>query len=81
MTGTTSRIIHSGLLVDRRKESTTFRRLAYLSFFCADVSLRIFSRSSSASRSMLTRRSISLIASAPIWALNLLPQRSRSWRN
>ena len=77
----TSRIIHSGLFVDRRNASTTFRRFANFSFFCADVSLRIFSRISSASRSTLTRRSISLIASAPICALNLKPQRSRSWRN
>ena len=66
----TSRIIHSGLFVDLRNESTTFRRLAYFSFFCADGSARILSRSSSASRSMLTRLSSSLIASAPICARN-----------
>ena len=33
MTGMTSRIIHSGRLLDLRKESTTFRRLAYFTFF------------------------------------------------
>ena len=42
MTGMTSRIIHSGWLLDLRNESTTFSRLAYFSFFCADVSVRIF---------------------------------------
>ena len=35
----TSRIIHSGRLLDLRNESTTFRRLAYFSFFCADCSV------------------------------------------
>ena len=66
----TSRIIHSGRLLDFRNESTTFSRLANFSFFCADVSSRIFSRSSIASRSTLTRCSSSLIASAPICARN-----------
>ena len=46
MTGITSRIIHAGLLLDLRNESATFRRLAYFSFFCADCSVFIFSRSS-----------------------------------
>ena len=32
----TSRIIHSGLFVDLRNESTTFSRFAYFNFFCAD---------------------------------------------
>src|SRR5579875_2892184 len=44
ITGMTSRIIHSGLLPDLRKLSTTRRRLAYFSFFCAEVSVFIFSR-------------------------------------
>ena len=68
----TSRIIQFGWLFDLRKLSTTFSRLANFSFFCTDVSLRIFTRSSSASFSMLTRFSSSLIASAPICARNLL---------
>ena len=77
----TSRIIHSGLLVDLRNESTTFNRLAYFSFFWTDVSERIFSRISTASFSTLTRFSSSLIASAPIWARNLTgPCSSRALR-
>ncbi len=67
----TSRIIQFGWLLDFRNESTTFSRLACFSFFAAEVSARIFARSSSASRSMWTRLSSSLIASAPICALNL----------
>ncbi len=69
----TSRIIHSGLFVDLRNESTTFRRLAYLSFFCAEFSARIFSRISPASFSTLTRLRSSLIASAPMCARNFTP--------
>ena len=69
----TSRIIHSGLLVDFRNESTTFSRLAYFSFFWTEFSARIFSRSSVAMRSTLTRLSSSLIASAPICARNFWP--------
>jgi DNA-directed RNA polymerase beta' subunit len=61
-------------------ESTTFSRFAYFSFFCTEFSLRIFTRSSSASFSMLTRLSSSLIASAPICARNLLPKSSRAFR-
>ena len=67
----TSRIIQFGWLFDLRKLSTTFSRLAYFSFFCTEFSLRILTRSSSASFSMLTRFSSSLIASAPICARNL----------
>src|SRR2546422_3474916 len=74
----TSRIIHSGRLLDFLNESTTFRRLANLSFFCADCSVRILSRSSTASFSMLTRLRSSLIASAPICARNLGPCSSRA---
>ena len=44
MTGMTSRIIHSGRLLDLRNESTTLSRLANFSFFCAEVSVRIRSR-------------------------------------
>ena len=73
MTGTTSRIIHSGLLFDLRNESTTRRRLAYFSFFWAEDSTFILSRSSFAICSTLTRLSSSLIASAPIWARKAVP--------
>ena len=69
----TSRIIHSGRLVDLRNESTTLRRLAYFSFFWTEFSPRIFSRSSTAIFSTLTRFSSSLIASAPICARNFWP--------
>ena len=50
ITGITSRIIHCGLLPLLRKASTTFRRLAYFSRFCSEVSVRIFSRSSTGER-------------------------------
>jgi hypothetical protein len=73
ITGTTSRIIHSGLLLDLRNASTTLRRLANFSFFCTEFSVRIFSRSSTAIFSTLTRFSSSLIASAPICARNFCP--------
>ena len=82
ITGTTSRIIHSGLLLDLRNESTTLSRLANLSFLAAEVSVRIFSRSSTASVSTCTRLSSSLIASAPICALKRVkPYSSRALRN
>ncbi len=79
MTGITSRIIHSGLLPLLRKASTTFRRLANLIFFWTEFSVRIFSRSSTASCSTSTRRSSSLIASAPMEARSR-GYFSRSWR-
>ena len=44
MTGSTSRIIHCGLLSLLRKASTTLRRLLYLIFFCAEVSVFMRSR-------------------------------------
>ena len=73
ITGMTSRIIHSGRLVDLRNASITFRRLAYFSFFCADCSPFIRSRSSCDSRSTSIRFSSSLMASAPICARNRKP--------
>ena len=75
----TSRIIHSGRLVERRKESTTFRRLACFSFFWTEVSPRIFWRNSTASSSISTVRRSSLMASAPICAWNV-PCSSRALR-
>src|SRR5271168_3744010 len=65
-TGITSRIIHSGLLPLLRNASRTFRRLANLIRFCRLGSIFIFSRNSSDSLSTSTRRSNSLMASAPI---------------
>ena len=66
----TSRIIHSGLLPDLRKLSATRRRLAYLSFFCCEISVFIFSRMSRLSPSQSTFLRRSLIPSAPIIATN-----------
>ncbi len=78
----TSRIIHSGLLLDFLKACTTFSRLACFWRFWTDCSVRILSRSSTARSSMATRRSSSLMASAPIWARNALgPYSSRALRN
>ena len=77
----TSRIIHSGRLLDFLKAWTTFRRLANFCRFCADCSVFIRSRSSTDSSSMATRLSSSLIASAPIWARNAAaPYSSRALR-
>ena len=80
ITGITSRIIHSGRFVERWNESTTLSRLASFSVFCADVSARIWVRRSTASFSMSTRLSSSLIASAPMRARNLGPYSSRALR-
>ena len=66
----TSRIIHSGRLPLLRNASTTFSRLAYFKRFCIDVSFRILSRISRARWSTSTRARISLIASAPMPAVN-----------
>ena len=70
MTGITSRIIHSGRLPLFLKASTTFKRLANFKRFCIDVSFRILSRISRASWSTSSRARSSLIASAPMPAVN-----------
>src|SRR5580658_7481716 len=80
ITGITSRIIHSGLLPDLRKLSTTLSRLAYFSFFCAEVSVFIFSRISWLRLSMSIRFSSSLTPSAPIMAVYLPANSWSSWR-
>ena len=70
-------IIQFGWLVDLRKLSTTFSRLANFSLFCTEFSLRILARSSSASFSMLTRRRSSLICSAYAENVNAFCQGER----
>ena len=72
ITGIASSIIHSGLLSDWMKASITSSLLVILIFFCPVASWSSsWSSSFSFCRSTFTRRS--LIASAPIFAVNLSP--------
>ena len=81
MTGTTSRIIHSGLLPLVRKASTTSRRLMMRWRFWPSLSRRVSrsesslssARSSSASASRSMSQSISRTASAPMPTRNSQP--------
>ena len=76
ITGTASRIIHSGLLPDSRKASTTSRRLMIRARFCPLASFRpAFSSTDSFSRSMAC--SSSLMDSAPMPTRKRLPYFSR----
>ena len=79
ITGTASRIIHSGRLPDSRNASTTSRRLMILARFCPLASTSSFFRSTaSVSRSMAC--SSSLMDSAPMPTRKRLPQVSlASW--
>ena len=75
ITGMASMIIHSGILPDSRKDSTTSRRLMILALFCPVESFNpAFNSSASASRSIAC--SSSLMDSAPMPARNLLPHLS-----
>ena len=74
-TGSTSRIIHR-LFALLRKASTTLSRLAYLSFFCAEVSVFIRSRISIPSSSIHALEQF-LDGSAPIMALK--PEGRNCW--
>ena len=65
MTGMDCRIIHSGRLSERRKPSTTFRRLTARESFCP-LEVLMVSRSDGASVSRSTAASSSRMASAPM---------------
>ena len=67
MTGSTSMIIHSGLLPERRKASTTSRRLTMRAFFWPEASFSS-ARSCSESSSRLMSWSSFFTASAPMAA-------------
>ena len=69
MTGTSVRIIHSGLLPERMKASMILRRLAsFLGFnSLVDSAISTFNSAAMVARSILRR--ISRMASAPIMAV------------
>ena len=79
ITGSTSRIIHSGLVWESRNASIIFRRLTTFLRLASETESLSSSRSAffSASKSMLAR--ISLIASAPMPALNASSPNSSSF--
>ena len=71
ITGTTVRIIHSGLLPDAMKASISLSRLPYF-FFLMSLSVSpISARKSACILSRSSALSISRIASAPMVAVNL----------
>ena len=74
-TGNTSKIIHSGLMPDFLKASSTFRRLAFFLILSSEPVRSLRSFSISESSSMLSSKS--LIPSAPILATNSSPNSSR----
>ena len=73
-TGITSRIIHSGRFPERRKDSTSLRRLAAFWRRMIEVSVRMIMRSSAAISSRSSRSRRSRIASAPIAATKALAE-------
>ena len=75
ITGTTSRIIHSGLLPEVFNASITSSLLTILIFFCPALSFNFFLISAESSTKSILARS-SLTASAPMAALKLLPNLS-----
>ena len=70
ITGTTVKIIHSGLFPDSRKLSTTFNRLIIFFGFSSPVASFRSALNCSASASRSIAASISRIASAPMFAVN-----------
>jgi hypothetical protein len=70
MTGTTSRIIHSGRLLDSMKASTSFSRLTSFLRRASEFVSRSSSRSLSFSSARSMADSIVRSASAPIEAVN-----------
>jgi hypothetical protein len=70
-TGSTSSTIHSGLMPDLRKASSTFRRLAFFLILSSEPVRSLRSFSIEPSMSMLCSRS--LMPSAPILAWNSSP--------
>ena len=71
ITGTTSKIIHSGRQPDSIKASISFNLLTYFFLFISEPVVRSPSRISTTSCSKSSSLSISLSASAPIEALNV----------
>ena len=71
ITGTTLRIIHSGLLPDWMKASISLSRLASFFGLSSEVDSAISTRRSAAIFSRSSALSISRIASAPISAVKL----------
>ena len=68
ITGSTSMTIHSGLLPDRRKASTTSRRLTMRAFFWPEASLSsAWSWADRASRSTSCRSFFTASAPMPAW--------------
>ncbi len=80
MTGRTVRIIHAGLLPERRNASTTFKRVVDFLRFCLLLVVRTSCHSSSESLSRSRRSRMSKKASAPISARKTCPQRCLSSR-
>ncbi|CSI44085.1 Uncharacterised protein [Vibrio cholerae] len=79
-TGSTVRIIHSGLLPDATNASTSFRRLVSFLRLVSELVVSSSSRICSASAGRSIDASRSLIASAPIFAVNSSPHSSKRSR-